>query len=90
MKNRIISLILALALIASVIPAIVVSADDAATKPEIISNNIEYNDKFSLMYAVDAATVAEGPVTLNIYTTATADGAVSAVAACRYIDALTH
>ena len=74
MKNRIISLILALALIASVIPAIVVSADDAATKPEIISNNIEYNDKFSLMYAVDAATVAEGPVTLNIYTTATADG----------------
>ena len=74
MKNRIISLILALALIASVIPAIVVSASDAATKPEIISNNIEYNDKFSLMYAVDAATVAEGPVTLNIYTTATADG----------------
>ena len=74
MKNRIISLILALALVASVIPAVIVSASDAATKPEIISNNIEYNDKFSLMYAVDAATVAEGAVTLNVYTTATAAG----------------
>ena len=76
MKNRIISLILALALIASVIPAIVISADEAAVKPEIISNNIEYNDKFSLMYAVDAATVAEGTVAED--TVATTDAAVTA------------
>jgi len=39
----------------------------AAGKPEIISQNVKYTDKFSLMYAVDASTVAGGSATLRVY-----------------------
>lgn len=66
MKNRIISLVIALALIAGMIPAVVASAEEATT-PEIISQNIEYNGYFGLMYAVDAATVKGGKVTVAVY-----------------------
>lgn len=66
MKNRIISLVIALTLIAGMIPAVVASAEEATT-PEIISQNIEYNGYFGLMYAVDAATVKGGKVTVAVY-----------------------
>ena len=68
-KALVISLALAL-----VIGATLAFVSSAETKPEIISNNVEYGEKFSLMYAVDAATVAEGPVTLTIYAEAPAEG----------------
>ncbi|MBO5314823.1 MAG: hypothetical protein J6B48_00170 [Clostridia bacterium] len=68
MKNRfskILVLVLSLALILGVALAVSVSAED--TKPEIISKNMNYGEKFVILYAVDAETVAEGPVTLKIY-----------------------
>ena len=39
----------------------------AAGKPVIISENVMYTDKFSLMYAVDASTVSGGSATLRVY-----------------------
>ena len=60
-------LILTVALCACALFAMTVSAEDtAATKPEIISQNVMYTDQFCLMYAVDAST-ATAPVTLNVY-----------------------
>ena len=54
MKNRIISLILALALIASVIPAIVVSAADEATPSvEITSKNLSYEDNIRIPSVIE-------------------------------------
>ncbi len=73
MKNnkftKIFLVVLALALCICAVFAMGVSAEDSAeTKtPKIISQNLEYSEKFNLMYAVDAATVAAGKVTLNIY-----------------------
>ncbi len=64
--------ILALALLIGAVFAMSTSAENAATetkKPEIISQNIKYSKDFRLMYAVDASTVAEGPVTLYVYST---------------------
>ena len=66
MKNRIISLVIALTLIAGMIPAVVASAEEASA-PEIISQNIEYGGYFGLMYAVDASTVKGGKVTVTVY-----------------------
>ena len=62
--TKILVFALAFALLLGASLAIVSSAE---TKPEIISKNIEYGEKFSIMYAVDASTVADGAVTLNIY-----------------------
>lgn len=71
MKNRfskIFVLVLSLALVIGVALAVSVSAEE--TKPQIISKNINYGEKFVIVYAVDAATVAEGPVTLKVYSDA--------------------
>ena len=38
----------------------------AAGKPVIISENVMYTDKFSLVYAVDASTVSGGSATLRV------------------------
>ena len=77
MKNsKILLLTLALALIICAAVGITTSADDAKT-PDIISQNVQYNEVFSLMYAVDAATVNEGPVTLNLYYEEPTEGAVA-------------
>ena len=68
MKNRIISLILALALIASVIPAIVVSAADEATPSvEITSKNLSYEDNIRILFAVKAENIGGAEVKLNFY-----------------------
>ncbi len=45
------------------------SSAEGASKPEIISKNVKYTDKFILMYAVDAATVDGGEATLKVYET---------------------
>lgn len=66
-KFKLITAILAFSLLLGAAFAIAASADTAAG-PQIISNNMEYSEKYSLMYAVDASTVTEGPVTLNLYT----------------------
>ncbi len=64
-------LILSLALCIGAVVAMSIGAQEAETesvkKPEIISQNVKYTDKFALMYAVDASTVADGPVKLNLY-----------------------
>ncbi len=67
MKNRIIPFILAATLLLCVIPAAFASAEEETTTPEIISQNIEYNGYFGLMYAVDASTVKGGKVTIAVY-----------------------
>ena len=69
MKNKtivkIIATVAALAALSAM--AFAVSATDTeATKPEIFSQNVEYSDKFSLMYAVDATTVTGETVTLTV------------------------
>ena len=67
--SKIFLLITALTLILGVCFAITASAEgETETKPEIISKNIYYTDVLSIMYAVDADTVAEGAVTLKVYT----------------------
>ena len=43
------------------------SSAEGISKPEIISKNVKYTDKFILMYAVDAATVDGGEATLKVY-----------------------
>ena len=81
MKNnkflKISALILALTLCIGMILPLTIGAEDAQTetKPEIISQNVTYNEKFCLMYAVDASTVAEGPVTLYLYEANPEEGA---------------
>lgn len=63
--------VLAVALICAVA---LLSGAEAASKPEIVSKNIAYEGNFGIMYAVDASTVADGAVTLNIYSTDPAQG----------------
>lgn len=82
MKNtkfsRISALILALSLCLGMLVSFNVCAEDTQqteTKPEIFSQNVKYNEKFCLMYAVDAAT-ATAPVTLYLYQANPEDGAV--------------
>ncbi len=72
MKNnkivKIAFLVLSLTLVLGAVFAMGAGAAEPETKtPEIISQNIEYGERFRLMFAVDASTVAEGPVTLTIY-----------------------
>lgn len=69
MKNKtivkIIATVAALAALSAM--AFAVSATDTeATKPDIFSQNVEYGEKFSLMYAVDASTVTGDTVTLTV------------------------
>ena len=71
--RKIFAVCLALSLVLCAGLALTASAENEKT-PEIISKNIEYNDKFSLMYAVDASTVT-APVTLNLYYADPASGA---------------
>ncbi|MBQ8583878.1 MAG: hypothetical protein IJ488_04625 [Clostridia bacterium] len=70
MKNRktakLLVLILSLALLIGSAVGIAVSAEGAKT-PEIISKNVYYGGNNHIMYAVDASTVNEGPVTLYFY-----------------------
>ena len=70
MKNKntkilIIALVIATMLCAAF--AVMTSANGTETKPEIISKNMLYSDRYSIMYAVAAETVVEAPVTLNVY-----------------------
>lgn len=75
MKNRkLLVLILALSLLLCAVIGISASAEDEKT-PDIISHNVQYDEVFSLMYAVDAASVKEAPVTLNLYYDDPASGA---------------
>ncbi len=70
MKNKftkVLMFTMALASILCMAIAITASANEAEIKPEIISKNMEYSDKYSIMYAVAAESVAEGPVTINVY-----------------------
>ena len=64
------ALILTLSLCVGMLLPLTAAADTVAqneTVPKIVSQNVTYNEKFCLMYAVDAATVAEGPVKLYLY-----------------------
>jgi len=76
MKNRIFKLLVLVLSLVLIIGAAVITAaaEDTETSPTIISKNLEYGEKFSLMYAVDASTVAEGPVTLKVYGNEPAEG----------------
>lgn len=70
MKNKstkilILALVIATMLCAAF--AVMTSANETETKPEIISKNMLYSDRYSIMYAVSAETVVEAPVTLNVY-----------------------
>ncbi len=67
---KIFILIMATVLCLGVAFSVIISAvnDEASdVAPKISSFNIRYSDKFSLMYAVDADTVKETPVTLTVY-----------------------
>lgn len=79
MKNtkalKLITVILSVALLIGAAFAIAVSAEGEAKSPEIISYNVEYGEKYALMYAVDASTVNSAPVTLNLYAADPATGA---------------
>ena len=69
MKNKTIVKIIAMAVALAALSAIAfaVSAEETeVTKPEIYSQNVEYGEKFSLMYAVDASTVTGDTVTLTV------------------------
>ena len=74
---KLITAILSVALLIGVALAIAVSAEVEAKSPEIISYNVEYGEKYALMYAVDASTVNSAPVTLDLYTADPATGAES-------------
>jgi len=63
---KILVLVLSLVLVIGAAFAVMASAEDA-TKPVIFSKNIAYEGNFGIMYAVDATTVKEGTVTLNLY-----------------------
>lgn len=76
MKNRQFSKIALLAFsLALVICAIFAMTANAATTPEIANMNVEYTDKFCLVYAVPADTVQGGSATLYIYDEDPATGA---------------
>ena len=66
MKKKI-ALLMITALILCAAVAVFSSAAEETTSPEIISQNVKYTDKFSLMYAVDASTVKGGEATLKVY-----------------------
>jgi len=70
MKNKriakLITVALALVLLIGSAIGVAVSAESTKT-PEIISKNVYYAGNSSIMYAVDADTVNEGPVTLYLF-----------------------
>lgn len=67
MKTKILCLVAVIVALVATCSITAFANNEQTNTPEIISQNIEYGEKFSLMYAVDASTVAEGAVTLNIY-----------------------
>ncbi len=67
MKNRIIAFLIFASLLIAAVPAVFASAEEAESSPEIISQNIEYDGYFGLMYAVDASTVKGNKVTVTVY-----------------------
>ena len=81
MKNtkvlKVITAIMSVALLIGAVLTIAVSAEGEAKSPKIISYNVEYGEKYALMYAVDASTVNSAPVTLNLYAADPATGAES-------------
>ena len=72
--SKVLLLTLALVLVIGIAVGVISSAEDAKT-PDIISQNVRYDEVFSLMYAIDAASVNEAPVILNLYYDDPADGA---------------
>ena len=74
MKNSTKILVLALSLALLVGVAVGFSASANGTAPEIVSKNVKVDGNYSLMFAVDPATVAGEDVTLTIYAEAPADG----------------
>ena len=74
MKNSTKILVLALSLALLVGVAVGFSASANGTAPEIVSKNVKVDGNYSLMFAVDPATVAGEDVTLTIYAVAPAEG----------------
>ena len=74
MKNSTKILVLALSLALLVGVAVGFSASANGTAPEIVSKNVKVDGNYSLMFAVDPATVAGEDVTLTIYAEAPAEG----------------
>ena len=66
MKKRIVAFAV-FALVICAVSVVFASAEKENTVPKIISQNVKYTDKFSLMYAVDADTVEGGEATLRVY-----------------------
>ena len=64
---KILIAVLTLTLVIGALLAVSAGATEEGKTPKIISQNVYYDDVFSLMYAVSADSVNEGPVTLNIY-----------------------
>jgi hypothetical protein len=73
-KTKILLLTLVLTLVIGAAVCVAASAADSKT-PDIISQNVRYDEVFSLMYAVDASSVNQAPVTLNLYYDDPAEGA---------------
>ena len=78
MKNnkalKIFALIFTISLCVGVLFSVNAFAENDS-EPKIVSQNVMYNEKFCLMYAVDASTVVEAPVKLYLYEQSPADGA---------------
>ena len=71
-STKILVLALSLALLVGVAVGFSASAETAA--PEIVSKNVKVDGNYSLMLAVDPATVAGDDVTITIYAEAPAEG----------------
>ena len=67
-KTKLLIIALVIATMLCTVFAVMASANETENTPEIISKNIQYGEKYSIMYAVDANSVAEGDVTLKVYT----------------------
>ena len=67
MKNKLSKILLLALSLALVVCAMLAMTANAATTPEIRNQNIEYTDKFCLVYAVPADTVSGGSATLYIH-----------------------
>ncbi len=71
-STRIFVLAISLALLVGAMVGFSVNAEESA--PEIVSKNIKVDGNYSLMFAVDPATVAGDEVTVNVYAKAPAEG----------------
>ena len=67
-KSKLLILALVIATMLCTVFAVMASASETENAPKIISKNIQYGEKYSIMYAVDANSVVEGDVTLKVYT----------------------